>query len=1048
MTKPAAPGARNIYGVRSDAIDCLFSITEATGSALTQLATAREGTGGDGLVFSHSAGTGTPVTTAWASDSNGPYLDLNNGGTAAAVRLWNNTTGADVTIPSGTFMKVFRIGTDGGTAGKTFLRSSTANPNTSIRMTRNASSSDVNLIIENGASDYTYTWASVSETDVLCLIVRWGPRGFYAYLNGVLGTPTNSPSSYTGGILTASGAYWNAGTGANPGLQKLYSFCRWNVQLEDWEIDTLFADFWHPFAKASTKISTPCVPTFDAQDTSVACKLVTVEGMTGSAYVRYRTASTLIGLRTATPSTAWTITTVGKNDDRRVTGLTVATSTIAQFEWSDDGTNYYCFPFGYNLLKTRGYVNATTGYVQEVKMSDDHVNAVGDDGVQVVVGYGRDILYGEDYPPQATGIDGKRKQYYAWQYIQAVCRDYRDSSFITIGGDNFYFDSANANGTSDTNAAMFNCAVTWYKVYGHILRFMPGYMVIGNHERVGQNWIWEQDGTNATSKQAIRYYEIFALKPALANSNVSALLDCGYLPPEGAIPSAFVASTAYAVGDVVKPTGTGTQAKTRAYICTTAGTSGSDDTSGWTRNIGSTVTSGSAVFTCAYRYDSDVASVWTKDADGYYAITNPFFYRFDWGASVRRIMLDAILYQAFRDESSSATTPSQYLMGASQRAFFQAEVADPDKPVLTIVEAHNLFGGESIGPNEGSGYYGRGSGARANDIAYFLAQGYSPGTDEMMMDRYCAHYGVPVFKNHDHTFAHATSYYGVPYFTFSGVATPDKYETSLTYVGWNSPNMNASYGTSQSLGTLYDDGSPATRMVCRYNVLGFSVVEYDTALNKYRVRAIQSGLAWQAVLGSSQAAERILASERFIASANETVDGFDQIDLADSLNASPRPIQIGLIVNSADYTGTWWENTLTTYQEQLGIQAWQDSASYVAGDIVQPTTFAGIMAYTESSGTSAASEPTWGDIGDITTDNDISWFIYPLWSIPYTQFVEESIIAAGVQLNSSAPATVRAEYVPRIVYMTDWLEPTPNGTVALETGKVGSMSIRRRGIGL
>lgn len=1033
MVKSPAPAARNIFGVRSDALDCLFAVDEGSGSAFTNLATTREALGGNGLIYNHSAGVGTPVTTAWASDATGPYVDLNNGGTAAALRLWNNTLGADYTMPQGTAGMVMRIGTDGGTAAKTFLRSSLTNVNQTLRFTRAASSSNPVLIIENGASDYTYTWTGTSNTDLLLVLLTWGPRGFYAWINAVLGTPTNSPSGYTGGILTLNSAYWNAGAGANAGLQKVYQFARWNVQLETDEIDKLWADFFHMTRARSTKVALSMVPTYDPQGTTLQAKIIANEGMSGTAKVRLIRGASPIALATATPDAAWTISNEGVDNDQTISGLSAAARQPCLFEWSDDGTNYYPFPRGMQYLVSNGYVNSSTGYIEQLPISDDHVNAVADGGLQTVTGFGRDILYDPSaYPPAPMFWEGARKLYCAWQYVRAMCRDWGEPSFITVGGDNFYFDVSTANGTNDRNPSMFQAAVTWYDVFGDLLGRAPVAMRPGNHERTGLNWAWEATATAATAKQALRYYQIFACKPKRATSNVPIGLDCGYLPAEAAIPTVFTPGETLAVGDVRIPTGSGTQAKTRQYRCSIAGaTSGVDNSSTWTRAIDGTATTGAATLVCEYRYDSSVAAVWTKDADGYYALADPLFYRFDFGG-VRLICLDPITYQGWRNAGSNAPSTDYYRIGSAQQTFLETELADPDKPPLTMLCMHNLFGGEGIGPNEGTGNYARGSGVHCNDDAWYASVGQVEHALEKRMDRWCAHFGVHVLKDHDHTAGLCESLNGVVYVTFPGVATNEKFDTDLTYVGWNSPEMSYSYGTSESLGTVDADGNPMTRTTCRYNILGGGYIQYDVANNRYRVLFIRTGLAWNyQLLGGLLACVRILESERFIANQTVSVSG-GNISLVDALNATPRPMQIGYCLDDADLVDDWWNDALYSFFAQSTVELWASARSYDAGDFVQPTTFNGTMGWTESGGTSNVSEPTWLTIGNGVNEAAVTWYMMPLWPQPYTQFADPAVSATALPVDPSASGTQRAEGVPLTVFRSDWITPAANPAIPLE----------------
>ena len=73
-------------------------------------------------------------------------------------------------------------------------------------------------------------------------------------------------------------------------------------------------------------------------------------------------------------------------------------------------------------------------------------------------------------------------------------------------------------------------------------------------------------------------------------------------------PETSARNTAYATGDVIKPT----VYASHSYKCTTAGTSHASVEPTWTTTNGNTTTDGTAVFTC---YDSKTYQVKAKQAD-------------------------------------------------------------------------------------------------------------------------------------------------------------------------------------------------------------------------------------------------------------------------------------------------------------------------------------------------------------------------------------------------------------------------------------------------
>lgn len=325
MIKPATPRYNaQAFPIQPDRIIVGYDVSEGSGTTLTNRGRA---------AFSPIAGTdGTITTEVWDSDAEGPSLSF------AAITVKSNASGADYIFPNLTVSckcspilnslagVIYNLKSGGGN-GDLRLRKLADN---TVRLQFN----------DNGTVRY-YAWTpSAGEHH---FIARVTPTGFYAWMDGVLGTPTLDPSTSTNPVRVGNGTSWELING----ITALRVYTAWDVALSDYEIGHLWTDPYLPYREAPSSYFADWVGTYAARVTSTTARFQHVASLSlaGTARYRVKTAATIAGVDGATPSAAVTTTTPGA---ALTIDVTVTANTLMYFqeEWSPDGTNWYPFPGG------------------------------------------------------------------------------------------------------------------------------------------------------------------------------------------------------------------------------------------------------------------------------------------------------------------------------------------------------------------------------------------------------------------------------------------------------------------------------------------------------------------------------------------------------------------------------------------------------------------------------------------------------------------------------------------------------------------------------
>lgn len=1010
--KPTGPvAARNPWGPRSDRLIALYAFDEGSGSALNNLAPGRTRFGVvDGTIV--KASDLSTLAAGWTTNADGACLDLANSGTPICVQLMPAGTG-NKTLPRGELLLRFTNPTAVDANPRFFLTSTASNTSQAgaLAVLRVASQNTLRVKIEAGASDYTYEFAisAPDETTFYTLQIVWGECGFQAWLNGATGTPSNSPSSYTGGIVTKSAEHWWVGRGntANQhALNKTGWLAIWDRPLAQVERDELLVD---PYLNGRGKIANKwrtCIPVCGRATASGATfRLVATNGLSGTAYFRMKLAKSLAGVDSATPGSAGSTAVANASVDIAVTGLDGDSTYYWQAEESADGSTYRPMAGGIGLLRT---VGATAPSI--IIISDDHLNAEHDGGtVSSSLGHGIDIAVSD----AGGDASGPRKAFYAWRAAHTAYT--RETPAIVLwGGDNAYFDANTTVSVADVVTGMLDLAQTFIDRWWLAMKMGANYFMLGNHEGVAGYHLFDLARTKARRKQATIAFKRFFPNPD--NTTYAEGGETGSYADQvpastGDVPATRANSTAYTVGQKVKTSSDNYY----AYECTTAGTSaGSQPTMSTT--IGGTTADGTVVWTTRTRWDSAVEAAFETATENASPYCN--YYAFTWGPLLLCV-LDVNRYTAPGDEHGSHRESLQeYALGATQKNWLRGVLAG-SSAACKVVCIHHMPGGELINYT-GSDAYGRGSGVRIGDASYYSDIGTAENADELWLFNLCRRYGANIVKGHDHRFAHVVKQ-GVPIITLPTPGAANSYDESISIPsGWNYTDMDNSYGTAQSLGALNATGGDQTAlgMVKHYNVLGYVRMETHTT-NGVKYTLVRTSLPSR---GSSFDKYRTwyFNSDRFVANQNEAKDGSNNIDAADALNATPTPEMVGMIVDVSSITGAWYEGSLTNRYNPTG-DSWSPGVAYAVGDVVFPTTPNGFMAYCDLEGTSHVSdEPVWPTTeGEAIEDGTTEWVMYRVGQPPIG--LDEYRVSGTLPATAAVASSVQTAVVPLDVYTTGWI---------------------------
>lgn len=972
LLKPAsAVASRNVYAPRCAMARHIAGIDAGSGSVILNVASTHGQQGvGNGQLQDMA---GAAATTGWASDSEGPYLNLYNGGTGRRVRVETNSSGSVRTFQRITWYMRFRMPAADGGAGRFIFSSSDTSTTTNGTIWALKSSGTNQILVRGRAGGATHTLAitPASVSSYMNLIVTVDEyNGLQAWLDGVaLTTLTGTPGDVKS-VSIQNGQSWliSQGTGGAYGLVELATYALLTVPLRSKDREWIAHDPYTYIRPMPTEFEVPNYFVGICKPTSFKCKIRAAADLSGRARMRMvacAVASGAAALNAASPTYVSDLFDTTTPDDYAfitVSGITSEARVLARLEWTPDGTNFYPMPGPHYSIQLQ---RTTPAAYDVLVMPDDHRNSVHDGGVMSDAIFDADLYRDPGVTAVARASGARRKTWYAWLGALDMFHRYHGSSdFSVMIGDNVYPDTAGGSGLGDANSGMRTCWVAWMRSYYLFIACGGTYMLEGNHEMMGAYRAKQGSGTKATAKQAIGEWIKWTCNPG--------------------------------EGDYTQGV----------------------DTADWD------VDRFPADWTA-----TDHATFWQR-ADNLHAGSKRHTWAFEWGGVLHIGLATEAFARVGEYDISVASRPDLFKIGAHQKAWYFALLENASGPVK--VWAHKEFGSEPISPDgDVELFYGMLGAVHIGDRPYYARLGIKEEMDmheEHMRLKRC---GGVRSSGHYHKGSHHVTQFGTHVFNHPCLAANTHYEADATYPGRNSPFYNRAFGTAASNGAVDNDGTDlATKGVrCLKNVLGYGVVHYEPGSGfKYKMirTAMASGTSAAEGSGDGEIVRRLHVVEQAMHGPTLTPsDG--KITFADALNASPHLMDIGLIADEGDITNDWWTTRPVNRHRPA---AWDTRQAAHALDDVIIVEESGILAVAfdvTGSGATAGSPPTWpSDEGGEVADGEVAWFVYaicdPQWG-GYFGSIEEWPHPTVVPVSLLAVGDVIAEAVPWVVYESAYVNP-------------------------
>lgn len=896
MLKPAT-AVRALYSpLRGDSWAALFAVNEGSGATLTNLAPARYAP----FSAANASLVGTPT---WSSDAEGAYITF---GASQYVNILANSSGADYSIPEYTI--VIRCAAPKDGQARQLFHSGGALTTNGIVAFRQLTDNTVQAQVRDSGGtlhSYTFTPGSGDHT----FVIRGGPRGFYAWMDGTLGSVLDgTPASCTPTMVIPNGGTMRlsrSSATADGMLQKLRLFGINFREIKDIALNDLWADAYNPIRPSATNV----FPEHEfprmglRKATSIKFYAVTSRALSGTAYLRVRAATSVAGVDAATPTTA--TFSLGPSDRIEVTlsGLTAGTPYYALTEWSSDGSTFYPFAGGIHYVPS---FKAAGTAGKAANITDSHLSAATDGLPAEGLGYGDDIMYSA-----AGAFSGKRTHY---AHYKALAHIFARGPFDVVidGGDTMHLDQTTTHSTADINTDMLIRAERWAAQNTWLFKMGPLVVMPGNHEDMAGWFIARNSGADARQKQATFVWKLYVPNDY---DDAESGSDGDWKPVAEVTPRPSLGAG-----------GVWTQAAIDTYVTAVHNNSP-------LRNYGS--------FTIG---------------DCYFAMFDPDRYG-DVGNDL---------------DSGVRNDPRKFRLGTRQKAQHE-EWAESSTATWKTAWLHQMPGGEDIAQNAvttGNQYYGRTSGRRMAQATYFSSLGFTIPPDEAWLDAFLLRYGfLCASLMHDHKASHVARPGHTQIFHTNTCSA-----SNLTNVGaspgWNTAEMDESFGTAFSRGTKYRDGSStaADGIVSHDNFCGWVELNWDDASFVRKV--------WQTWTCSNSANndfdlydqpshnEHAIHGQTYtISGGNITLDSGEEI-----------PEDITGVYAAADIVDGFWDsppNQLYT----AGRTVWQANETVSVGTIRIPTgNVTHMFECTAGGKTHAKTEPAWDRVlGATTDDNGVEW---------------------------------------------------------------------------
>lgn len=1054
MTKPyTKPTARNPRMCRSGRLAVLNHFMDA-GSVSTaeNLGAARNvppGVTAPGNCTIADYTTGAPSATTMGTVEGGS-LAL---GTTRQLIVWANSSGVTNKFYEVEHCVRFTSPLNMNTAtAATFMQTTSAVVAGRGQWQKTTTPNQLVFRIYNGTTQLNATFTVTDLTSPIELRVVKSALGNKAMVNGVEGTYDAGFTSYSGPLITENGSAWTLNKGTNPGQMTLLKNELWvgctldPVERREFEADTYIMLRPGPdrLAKTTATASIPKRTSFDV-------RLVSNDSYSGTLRARVVWATTRAGLDTGpTVAGTWTTTDLHTGNIISVTGCPSGGTVYWRVEEDAAGDGVWRpLAGGYQRMRLMHDTEPVPLWGREGHFND----ATNTPATQITPKWFDDVLLTDD-SSMAENSAVLGKQWASFFSGYAVWLRDRGYDFGVDTGDSTEFvDNGwdDGLGTVDWSPSMFTA---WKNAENQELYYdkMCGWArVPGNHGMLASCYKLmtgaSYTNTDAKGKWALNLW--LQTTPNVDNTyfGVGEYGTSGETqPPTAAVPARFVPYTEYAVGDIVRPS-VSFGDNLQAYECDGAGMAANEPV--WTANPTGGFASGATTWRLVPKR-WDTVCIAALEVNGLAVNNYPrrTWFQFDWGNSGVSVFIgDSESYSLINHNNGfdNTTDFNEYGFGATQTLAIYNWARYNTAPVKLFF-SHRSNGGEYFGVGSVKGY-DRGTGWRIGYGPYYETIGYPEATAEITMDQLFKQAGVIWLCGHDHVFSLARSQAGTLHVrsTTSGASSHTSLTSTAPTRGWVATLAMASKGTPDTRGAYDVAGNNllALGMIYRLNSIGVQEIE-TSATQGIRITVVETVLPTQPLSSTGYLSRIRQEIPRLISDEPVTPSG-GFVSLTTTLNPNPKPLKIGGVFLSSDVativgsgeidetTATAMANanillnkydptTLSAYHVQ-----WNPSDIVVAGQAIFPTAPTGLMAIATSTGTLGLTEPSpWPTtVGATGTNGTVSYVMRPIGLWPHEWF--ELGLPTSIPVVSGTTAACKVQWVPRVVYRSNWLTTVATG---------------------
>lgn len=1071
MNKPAsAPSSRNIRGPRADALLVSYHLMDAGSvDTIANLGHARfvpPGTvaPGNGSILDYTTGLAS-ATTLGAVE--GGSLDL---GTARQLRVWNNTSGSDINLYEWEFEIRFTSPLDmSTTTAATIMQTTGAASDGRLQIQKTNVANQLALRLRVASAEVTATWTASSLSSVTTIRGKFGRNGNQAWLNGVEPTYGSGWQTMTQPTKVLAGSSWTINKGTNPGQVTLLSFNVWGVPLTTRLRSEFDADAYimlrPPPGDCPRSAWTAGLPDDGAFEVALWSHETTVAA---TFYLRGEWSTSIAGLDSAPNVTsAKTFTAAAQKQRLQFTGLPSDTEIYWRVAHSTDNVTYRPLAGGYQRLRTDG------GSAQPRIFwgLEGHANDETDtSGAHVTPAFGLELALDAGAVTEKSSVIGKQfanymTAYAAWESGVAY------TVGVNIGDDRDFVDNSvvYGEGTASVNSKMWRARTNACEQTFYLDKMCPWIESPGNHALIGSNAVLNGDPPDALRKQAL---ELWANSTPNKENTGDLGMTAEAHPAVQSTPTTWATGVVQQVGDIVRPT----TDNMRRYICTDniGGVATTTEPAFDDNPAGSFVTGSGGEITYSLlrgRWDSAAiaALAYQASATGNTTSIRTWgVYDLPGGVSIFCADSETSTLQGYEDLEDTAEEFADFTFGAIQTAAIVAW-ANNNPARIKLFFSHRHTGGMKLRLTVAEAY-GRGVGRKIGNAAYYTSVSAPESPNELTIDQLFVLAGVQHFTGHDHHGAHSRSRNGTHHWksVTSGASSHSSLGVSAPSRGWVTSLHQAEFGTPESQGALDSAGTNllADGMIYFVNVIGYQDIQTysDGAI---RVRTIETAFPTKSRTVSGSVAgylNRIRTDvARLIGTEDVSVSG-GNLSLIDTLNPSPAPLKIGLVLQASAVATAVGTNVISEATAEATADAnvplnhydvsalcregiaWDVGIPVGVGQFVFPTTHCGLVALCIVAGTTdSTTQPTWGTlvgakVDDNAVDGTAQYRMLPMGLWPSPAF--EADLPTSIPLKSGASGTFRAQWVPRCV-LDSGLVYAPSSI-----GGAGGLSIRRMQIGM